>query len=89
MNSKNVVKPAREEIWIVVTSAFHMNRVIFLGEKNEWKLIPYSVDFTQPKNFKFSLSLLFFKNLNYTYQAAHEWLGLIAYYLMGRTSHIL
>jgi len=51
--SKNIAKPKKNEKWIVITSAFHMNRAIFIGEKNDWTLIPYAVDFTHPKKFKF------------------------------------
>ena len=87
--SKNIAKPKKNEKWIVITSAFHMNRAIFIGEKNDWTLIPYAVDFTQPKKFKFKPNLSLLNNLNQMQRGSHEWIGLMAYYLMGRTSRIL
>ena len=87
--SKNIAKPKKNEKWIVITSAFHMNRAIFIGEKNDWTLIPYAVDFTHPKKFKFKPNLSLLNNLNQMQRGSHEWIGLMAYYLMGRTSRIL
>jgi len=87
--SKNIAKPKKNEKWIVITSAFHMNRAIFIGEKYDWILTPYAVDFTQPKKFIFKLNLNLLNNLNLMQRGSHEWIGLIAYYLMGRTSRIL
>ena len=66
-----------------------MNRAIFIGEKNDWTLTPYAVDFTQPKKFKFKPNLSLLNNLNQMQRGSHEWIGLMAYYLMGRTSRIL
>ena len=87
--SKNIAKPKKNEKWLVITSAFHMNRAIFIGEKYDWILTPYAVDFTQPKKFIFKLNLNLLNNLNLMQRGSHEWIGLIAYYLMGRTSRIL
>ena len=87
--SKKIAKPKKNERWIVITSAFHMNRTIFIGEKNDWLLTPYAVDFTQPKKFKFKPNLDLLNNLNQMQRGSHEWIGLITYYLMGRTSRIL
>jgi len=87
--SKNIVKPKKNEKWIVITSAFHMNRAIFIGEKNDWALIPYAVDFFQPKKFKYRPNLSLLNNFNQMQRGSHEWIGLMAYYLMGRTSRIL
>jgi len=87
--SKKIAKPKNEENWIVITSAFHMNRAIFIGEKIDWILKPYAVDFTQSKKLRFKPSLKILNNLNQIQKGSHEWIGLIAYYLMGRTSRIL
>ena len=74
---------------ILVTSAFHMNRSIFIGEKNNWKFIPYAVDFSQPIKFQFIPSINILSNFSTVQHALHEWVGLIAYYLMGRTNRII
>ena len=86
--SKQIVNPVSNENWLVVTSAFHMTRVINIGEKLNWMFIPYAVDFNSSRIFSWKLSLNFLGNINKLQLASHEWLGLITYYLMGRTSKI-
>jgi len=87
--SKYIAKPKKNEKWIVITSARHMNRTIFIGEKNDWILTPYAVDYLQSKTFKFNPNFNLLNNLSKLQHGSHEWIGLIAYYLMGRTSRIL
>ena len=87
--SKKIVAPKKNEKWIVVTSAFHMNRAIFIAEKYNWELTPYAVDFTQSKKLFLRPNLNLLGNINTLQHGSHEWIGLIAYYLMGRTSRIL
>ena len=86
--SRKIVNPKINEKWIIVTSAFHMNRSIFIGEKNNWKFIPYAVDFKTMKKFRFVPNLYLLSNINSFQQGSHEWLGLISYYLMNRTDKI-
>ena len=87
--SKQLIKPKINEKWIVVTSASHLNRTIYIGEKLQWNLTPYAVDFNNSKEFVWSFNSNFIGNLNQFHNATHEWLGLISYYLMGRSSRII
>ncbi len=86
--SKKIINPVSNENWLVVTSAFHMTRVINIGEQLNWMFIPYAVDFNSSRIFSWRLSLNLLGNINKLQLASHEWLGLITYYLMGRTSKI-
>lgn len=43
-NSFALVKPGKRP-WLLVTSAFHMNRAVGVFEKNGWNVIPYPVDY--------------------------------------------
>ena len=83
--SKKIANPKINENWLLITSASHMKRALLIADKNNWKLIPYPVDFKNIKNFKLIPNLELLKNLNSFQQGTHEWLGLISYYLMGRT----
>ena len=87
--SKKIVKPKQNEKWILITSAFHMNRAMFIGEKNNWNFIPYAVDFRQPKKIHLIPNLNFMENISQLQLGAHEWIGLVSYYFMGRTKRIL
>ena len=87
MFSKKIINPKESENWLLVTSSFHMSRAINVAEKLDWKFIPYPVDFrTSNKfiNFKPTLNLL--SNINSFNLASHEVVGLISYYLLGRSS---
>ena len=65
-----------------------MKRALLIADKNNWKLIPYAVDFKNIRKFKLTPNLKLLKNLNSFQQGSHEWLGLISYYLMGRTDKV-
>ena len=86
--SKEIANPQKGQNWLLITSASHMKRAILIGQKHDWQLIPYAVDFKTLKKFKFMPSLNLLSNLNAFQQGSHEWLGLISYYLMQRTNKI-
>ena len=86
--SKKIAIPNKNENWLLITSASHMKRAQLVAEKNNWHFIPYAVDFKILKSFKFTLKLNLLLNVNSFQQGSHEWLGLVSYYLMGRTSKI-
>ena len=77
------------ENWLIVTTAFHMSRALNIAEKLDWKFIPYAVDFRIEKKFSWKPTIHFLRNISYFQTASHEWLGLIAYYWMGRSNKIL
>ena len=83
--SQQILKTNKNKKWLLVTSAFHMKRAILIGEKIGWDFIVYPVDFKISKDFKFKPSIKLLSNINYFNSGSHEWLGLISYYLMGRT----
>lgn len=84
--SKALVKPQEGETWILVTTAWHMPRSVGVFRKQGWSVLPYPVDhWTKPGELmrvKYDLSGRL-RNLQF---AAHEWVGLLAYYVTGKTS---
>jgi len=88
--SKKIINPKKNEKWIIITSSFHMLRAMKVSDKLEWSLIPYPVDYRTANNFsgfRFSFNLL--NNINNFDLALHEYVGLVSYYLLGRTNEIL
>ena len=85
---KKKIDPKKNDKWILVTSAFHLKRAIHVGEKLEWEFIPYPTDYKQPKKFKWREPANFLGNLQNFQHSSHEWIGIISYYLMGRSSQI-
>ena len=86
--AKNLCNPKDHEKWIVVTSAFHLTRVINIAEKLDWQLIPYATDFRGLKKFEWNFSFNFIENIYTFQQSSHEWIGLFSYFFMGRSSKI-
>jgi len=88
--SKKIAKPNKDEKWLLVTSAFHMNRSIGIANKMGWEFIPYPVDFKTSKNFMNEIkNTSVIKNITSFQIATREILGIIVYALMGRTSKFL
>ena len=86
--SKKIAEPKNNQSWLLITSASHMKRALLIGEKHNWYFTPYAVDFLNTKNFKIRPNFELLSNLNSFQKGSHEWLGLISYYLLGRTSKI-
>ena len=87
--SKKIANPKINENWLIVTSAFHMPRALNIAEKLDWKFIPYAVDFRVMKKFSWKPTIKFLENISKFQTASHEWVGLVAYYWIGRSSKIL
>ena len=88
MGEKTPKAPKTNEKWLLVTSAFHLNRSLGISEKLEWTFIPYATDFKKSKKFSWNFSFNFLSNLSEFQKASHEWVGLFAYYFMGRSAKI-
>lgn len=84
--TKDLVKPAPGERWLLVTSAEHMPRAVGCFRRVGFAVEPYPVDWRTRPGWQLSLSDRFSGGLASADHAAREWLGLIAYWLTGRTS---
>ena len=80
--SKNLVHPRPDESWILITSADHMPRAVGIFRRLDWPVIPYPVAYKSDATYQPDLA----DHLNRVDEAAHEWIGLIAYRLLGRTN---
>lgn len=87
--SKALVKPKSNETWVLITTAWHMPRSVGIFEKFGWPVIAYPVDHYTEPNDLFRVSLDFSENLLLLKTAVKEWVGLIAYYLTGKTATLL
>ena len=82
-NSKRLVDPKPGETWLVVTSAFHMPRSVGIFRRQGWPVVPWPVAFKAGVEEPLSTPGLRLQRLD---TALHEWVGLVAYWLDGRTS---
>ena len=88
--SKAMVAPKTGERWLLVTSAYHMARSVGIFRKAGFAVEPYPVDWRMGGRddlLKFSRSFL--GGLGRIDTASREWMGLIAYWITGKTSEFL
>ncbi len=87
--SYRLAAPRPQETWLLVTSAYHMPRAVGCFRRAGWRVVPYPVDFRTGGSYGYAPPLYFAEALEELGLAAHEWVGLAAYRLMGRTDRLL
>jgi uncharacterized SAM-binding protein YcdF (DUF218 family) len=88
-NAFKLVKPKKGEKWVLITSAWHMPRSVGIFRKLGWEVIPYPVDYKTTG--KSEVTLHFPPRLSSTSAVSnvlYEWIGLVYYRLLGRTSEL-
>ena len=86
--SRDLVKPQPGETWVLITSAYHMPRAVGVFRRIGWPVVPDPVAFRTGKDAGSGLGPGFAANLYLLEDAIHEWIGLVAYHLMGRTDSL-
>lgn len=78
--------PDSDGRYLLVTSAFHMPRAVGIARKQQVNVIPYPVDYRSsiPSQRYWDFDL--FAHLQVLETGWHEWLGLTAYFVTGKTS---
>jgi uncharacterized SAM-binding protein YcdF (DUF218 family) len=82
--SAALLKPKPGERWLLVTLALHMPRAVGCFRAAGFQVQPYPVELGRPLHL-FAPYTTGSAALSYLDFAAKEWIGLIAYRLMGRT----
>jgi uncharacterized SAM-binding protein YcdF (DUF218 family) len=85
VNTDAMVRPRPGERWILVTSASHMPRAVGVFRKIGWQVLPWPVGY-QSRDHISDYPQSIGRKLEGLDWAVHEWIGLTAYYLMGRSS---
>ncbi len=81
-----LVQPKPGETWLLITSAAHMPRAYGVFSRVGWPVIPYPVDHWTLPDRPWGLGFSLTQGLDQLGRGLHEWLGLIAYRLTGKTS---
>jgi len=87
--SKKLVEPASDEKWVLITTAWHMPRSVGLFCKIGWPVIPYPVDHSTHPRPSLSIRFDFSGHLSGLRGGIREWVGLIAYYVTGKTTKLI
>jgi uncharacterized SAM-binding protein YcdF (DUF218 family) len=84
-NTKTLVGPRPGETWVLLTSAAHMPRSVGIFRQVGWPVLPWPVAYKTAHQRHLMGSADFGERLAELDFAVHEWVGLVAYHLMGRT----
>jgi uncharacterized SAM-binding protein YcdF (DUF218 family) len=87
--SKQIADPKPGERWLLVTSAYHMPRAIGVFRKVGFAVEPYPVDW-RTRGSSDALRPFFSvgEGLRRVDTAVHEWVGLLIYWITGRSSEL-
>jgi uncharacterized SAM-binding protein YcdF (DUF218 family) len=89
VNAKALVHPAQGEVWLLVTSAFHMPRAVGVFRAEGWPVVPYPVDYqTGAGEDDPALSAGFLENLGQSSLTLKEWVGLLANHWLGHSDSL-
>ncbi len=80
--SQRLAQPKAGETWVLVTSAWHMPRAVGCFGKLGWTVLPYPVDYLGNGPWA---DLDAIKQFHFIGLAEKEWIGLLTYWLMGRS----
>jgi uncharacterized SAM-binding protein YcdF (DUF218 family) len=87
---KRLIAPRPGERWLLITSAMHMPRAVGAFRQVGFAVEPYPVDYQSTGRVNLlSLPGSALGALAATDAAAHEWLGLLAYWITGRIPVLL
>jgi uncharacterized SAM-binding protein YcdF (DUF218 family) len=84
--SANLVHPGASQKWILVTSAWHMPRAMSVFRKAGWNVYAAPVGYFTTGAYRTYPLFCFDEQMHSLTLAVHEYVGLISYRLMGRTS---
>jgi uncharacterized SAM-binding protein YcdF (DUF218 family) len=83
--ARQLADPQPGQTWLLVTSAYHMPRSVGSFRAVGWNVVPYPVGFLTPDAHTRHLA----PNLVLLGIAEKEWVGLLAYYLTGRSAELM
>lgn len=86
IETKRLVRPAPGATWILLTSADHMPRGVGAFRATGWEVIGWPVGYKSGHSLRLWLPGPIGARLAMLDEATHEWIGLLAYWLMGRSS---
>ena len=82
---KKLLKPRPGQVWLLVTSAYHMPRSVGAFRKVGWHVVPYPVDYLTSGHVSAASLPDLGRNLHGFDDATRAWLALISYYATGKS----
>lgn len=82
--SKDIVKPKKGEVWLLLTSAYHMKRSDEIFNSNGWEVIPYPAGYLTRRDYRLIPNFELPENMFKLQIAVKEMIGIMAYTLTGK-----
>ncbi len=90
VETRRMAEPKPGEVWLLVTSAFHMPRAVGCFRMAGFDVVPWPVDYRTPSGAAvWRPSSANIRNVEKVHFAIREYIGLAAYWLSGRTDALL
>jgi uncharacterized SAM-binding protein YcdF (DUF218 family) len=86
--AKRMIRPKPGQIWVLVTSAFHMPRAVVSFRAVAWPVVPYPADYKIDPRTGLRANFSLLDGLSATTLAGKEWAGLFGYWAMGWTQEL-
>jgi uncharacterized SAM-binding protein YcdF (DUF218 family) len=86
--TRELVRPQPGQTWILITSAAHMPRSVGIFRALDWPVIPWPVGYKTGRSFAVWYDASVGQRIDAADFAVHEWVGMVAYWLMGRIDAI-
>ncbi len=84
--SRPLAAPQAGEVWLLVTSASHMPRAMGVFRRDGWPVVAWPVNYSTGTSLASAFDEPFSERLGMAEWALREYVGLAAYWAMGRTS---
>jgi uncharacterized SAM-binding protein YcdF (DUF218 family) len=84
--SRELVRPDPAQTWVLITTAWHMPRSVGVFRKAGWPVIPYPVDHGTRPGELLRIDMNLSGHLQSLVKGVREWVGLLAYYISGKTT---
>ncbi|MFA5041707.1 MAG: YdcF family protein [Bdellovibrionales bacterium] len=81
----DLVHPDASQNWLLVTSAWHMTRAMACFRKAGWNVAAAPTGYFTTGQYRRAFAFSFTEQMRLLTYAMHEYIGLVYYYLMGRT----
>lgn len=85
--SRELVEPRVGQVWLLVTSASHMARAVGCFRHLDWPVVAYPVDYRTDSSPR--AGFLLAEHLALLDLIVKEWVGLVAYRILGHTDELL
>lgn len=83
-----LVQPIPTDVWLLVTSSYHMPRSVGLFRRAGFNVLPFPVDYHTPGKYELWFFIGLKDNLAAWSAGTREWLGMVANYMRGRSDEL-